>query len=242
MKIGHLDESSPGYPYDSYSLGVPVSPASEAVAYGTLVDHGVQHNQRSVLGVTSADGGSLFTAPTAAGRRVMPAKIADEVTGVMRQVVDEGTGTAARQAFPVYGKTGTTDDFTNAWFTGCTRTLCISVWMGYDKQSLPNRKPHSMLNVEGQPEVFGGTLPAEIFAKTWSDYRALQHPASATPTPTPAAAATRTLSPAPRSRPASASARPTPSSVKPAPTQEPPTPTPPPTPTLIPPATEPTPP
>ena len=51
----------------------------------------------------------------------------------MQSVVDYGTGIAARQTFPVYGKTGTTDNFTDAWFTGCTRTLCITVWMGYNK-------------------------------------------------------------------------------------------------------------
>jgi len=108
------------------------------------------------------------------GTRVMPKKIADEVTKVMGDVVDHGTGTAARQPFPVYGKTGTTDHFLNAWFTGCTPTLCISVWMGYDKEYLHHGTvPHSMNDVEGQGQVFGGKLPAEIFAKMFSDYRTL---------------------------------------------------------------------
>ena len=48
-----------------------------------------------------------------------------------------GTARAARQDFPVYGKTGTTNDSTNAWFVGCSREgrdVCIAVWMGYDDE------------------------------------------------------------------------------------------------------------
>jgi membrane peptidoglycan carboxypeptidase len=113
-------------------------------------------------------------------------------------VVDSGTGTAARQPFPVFGKTGTTDDFTNAWFTGCTRTLCIAVWMGYEKQYLHNgRDPHRMI-LPGVGEVFGGTLPARIFAQTWDAYRILQQPhGTLSPSPTPSPAATFTGRPAP---------------------------------------------
>ena len=188
LDIGPLARDSKGRLYPAQSIGVPVSPLSEAVAYGTLVDHGVHHTPRSILRVRSASDGTLYSATDdPSGNRVMPKSVADDVTEVMQQVVDEGTGTAARQPFPVYGKTGTTDDFTNAWFTGCTRTLCISVWMGYEKQYLDHGKtPHSM-NLPGVGDVFGGTLPAEIFSQTWSDYRTLQEPnGSLSPTPTSA--------------------------------------------------------
>ena len=187
MDIGRIDHIAPNKPYPSYALGVPTNPLSEASAFGTLVDHGVSQVRNTLLKVQSADDGVLFdNNHRAPGPRVVPRKIADEVTQVMGDVVDSGTGTAARQDFPVYGKTGTTDDFTNAWFTGCTPTLCISVWMGYEKEYLNHGKtPHSMKGVEGQREVFGGTLPAEIFAKTFSDYRTLQaqKPKSAKPSP-----------------------------------------------------------
>ena len=105
----------------------------------------------------------------------------------MGEVVDHGTGTAARQPFPVYGKTGTTDDFTQRVVHRLLPTLCISVWMGYDKEYLHHGTvPHSMKNVEGKGEVFGGKLPAEIFAKTFSNYRALQaRRASPSASPTP---------------------------------------------------------
>ena len=210
------------------SLGIPVTPLSEATAYSTLVNGGVHHSPRSVLRVYGSSLGDMFTAPTQPrGNRVLPARIANEVKGVMQSVVDSGTGQAARQPFPVYGKTGTTDDFTNAWFSGCSDTLCIAVWMGYDKQYVDHGKlPHSMKNVEGVPEVFGGTLPARIFAKTFDNYRLLKTThhlpgdgsASQSPSPGPAVQPSRTVSPRPTKPPASHQPAPRPTTP---PSQEP---------------------
>jgi membrane peptidoglycan carboxypeptidase len=230
MDVSGLVRDSRGRLYPSQALGIQVSPLSEAVAYGTLVDHGVHHEARTVLTVQSKLDGELYSAPADPfGTRVIPRRVADEVTGVMQSVVDDGTGTAARQPFPVYGKTGTTDDFTNAWFTGCTHTLCITVWMGYDKQYLNGgRTPHSMRDVEGVSEVFGGTLPAQIFAKTWDNLRALQQPRTS-PSPSPVVAppvvtspsrtphvvrTPRKVSPTPRS-PSPAGPSPSPSPTRP---------------------------
>jgi penicillin-binding protein 1A len=199
LDIGPLARDSSGRLYPAQSIGVPVSPLSEAVSYGTLVNHGVHHTPRSILRVRSGGDGVLYTATgDPKGNRVMSKSVADDVTEVMQQVVDDGTGTAARQAFPVYGKTGTTDDFTNAWFTGCTRTLCIAVWMGYEKQYFNHgRTPHSMI-LPGVGDVFGGTLPAKIFSQTWTDYRTLQEPnGSLSPTPTPTSAPATTYAPRP---------------------------------------------
>jgi membrane peptidoglycan carboxypeptidase len=192
MRVDPLVKGSDGKPFPAQALGVQVSPLDEAVGYSTLVNHGIQHGPRSVLRVRSAGSGVLFEArENPAGDRAIPRGVADQVTEAMQGVVDAGTATAARQPFPVYGKTGTTDDFTNAWFTGCTRTLCISVWMGYNKPYLQHgRVPHSMVNVAGQPGgVYGGTLPARIFAETWEGFRTLQEsPGSldVSPTPSPA--------------------------------------------------------
>jgi membrane peptidoglycan carboxypeptidase len=199
LDLGPINHLTPTEPYPAYALGVPTNPLGEADAFGTLVDHGVHHVPNSLLLVQSAGDGNVFdNRHRGPGNRVMPKKVADAVTQVMGDVVDHGTGTEARQPFPVYGKTGTTDNFTNAWFTGCTPTLCISVWMGYDKEYVAHgRVPHSMKNVEGQPEVFGGTLPAQIFAKTFSNFRALQAPkpkATATPT-SPATSSTTRVHP-----------------------------------------------
>ena len=200
MDLGRIDHLTPTQPFPAYSLGVPTNALGEADAFGTLVNHGVHHVPNSLLQVQSAGDGNVFdNRHRGPGTRVMPKKVADTVTEVMGEVVDHGTGTTARQPFPVYGKTGTTDNFLNAWFTGCTPTLCISVWMGYDKEYLhKGTVPHSMKGVEGQREVFGGTLPAEIFAKTFSNYRALQAPK---PSPSPTASSTSTSSTVHRQQP-----------------------------------------
>jgi penicillin-binding protein 1A len=55
---------------------------------------------------------------------------------MMRGVVDHGTGAIVRRMgfdLPAAGKTGTSDDYHDAWFTGFTPTLCVSVWVGYDR-------------------------------------------------------------------------------------------------------------
>jgi penicillin-binding protein 1A len=190
MNLGRIDHVTPTQPFPAYSLGIPTNVLGEASAYGTLVNHGVHHVPNTLMQVGSADDGNVFdNHHRGPGTRVLPKKVADAVTQVMGEVVDHGTGTAARQPFPIFGKTGTTDNFTNAWFTGCTPSLCISVWMGYDKEYLSRKVPHSMKNVEGKGEVFGGKLPAEIFAKTFSNYRALQ-----APKPSPAASSSASTS------------------------------------------------
>ena len=90
--------------------------------------------------------------------QVLDPAVADTVTDVMRGVIQSGTGTAADIGRPAAGKTGTTSNFTNAWFVGYTPTLSTAVWMGdADNESTPLR------NVAGVSEVFGGTIPAQ----TW---------------------------------------------------------------------------
>jgi penicillin-binding protein 1A len=80
------------------------------------------------------------------------------VTYALEGVVQHGTGTAAQlNNRPVAGKTGTAQNFSNAWFCGYTPQLVTCVWMGYPKGNIP------MHNVEGVPEVFGGSIPAAIW-------------------------------------------------------------------------------
>ncbi|HVX68274.1 MAG TPA: transglycosylase domain-containing protein [Mycobacteriales bacterium] len=196
LEVGHVDTGRTcgirkGKVCASYALGIPISPLSLSSAYGSFIDHGVHHPVRTVLSVHTPAQGQLFRAASKPdGERVMPATVADEVTSAMGEVVQYGTGRAARQAFPVYGKTGTTDDFTNAWFAGCTRAICITVWMGYDK---PYHRVHgqvvarSLHNAYGAP-VYGGTVPAQMFARILSNYRTLRAPPAligASPYPTP---------------------------------------------------------
>jgi penicillin-binding protein 1A len=64
--------------------------------------------------------------------------VAHEATKILKQNVTQGTGTAAQIGCPAAGKTGTTDDFTDAWFVGYTPRLATSVWVGHatDRRTL----------------------------------------------------------------------------------------------------------
>jgi penicillin-binding protein 1A len=94
--------------------------------------------------------------------------VADNVTDVLRGVIQSGTGVAANIGRPAAGKTGTASDYTNAWFAGYTPTLSTAVWMGY-----ANNQSTSMRNVKGVSPVYGGTIPAGV----WRDFmtQALQN-------------------------------------------------------------------
>ena len=90
--------------------------------------------------------------------RVLTPNVAARLTGALQGVVQHGTGTAAALGSrPVAGKTGTAENFQDAWFCGYVPQLATCVWVGYPKGEIP------LLNVEGVGEVFGGTLPAEIW-------------------------------------------------------------------------------
>src|SRR5205814_1508911 len=83
--------------------------------------------------------------------------IADNVTDVLRGVIAGGTGTGANIGRPAAGKTGTTDNFGNAWFVGYTPTLSTAVWYGNSDGELSDPLPHG---------TYGGTLPAS----TWHNF------------------------------------------------------------------------
>jgi penicillin-binding protein 1A len=152
--------TAPLHPYLSLTLGTePVSPLEMASAYGTLAADGERHAPFFVDDVVDAQGKVVFkTEPK--GERVVTAQNARTETSVLTQVVQRGTGTAAGvPGWTVAGKTGTTDEHTNAWFVGYTPTLATAVWMGNPDADVPMR------NVGGIT-VYGGTYPARI----WKQY------------------------------------------------------------------------
>jgi penicillin-binding protein 1A len=66
---------------------------------------------------------------------VISQRTARLMTSMLREVVLHGTGiAAAKLPFPVAGKTGTTNDFTDAWFVGFSPTMSCGVWVGYDEK------------------------------------------------------------------------------------------------------------
>jgi penicillin-binding protein 1A len=135
-----------------------VSVLGMASAYSTFADRGEHVAPVSILEVTTSDGRVLERAHPAR-TRVLRERDADVVNYCLQKVVQEGTGVGAQFGKPVAGKTGTTDDFGDAWFIGYTPKLTAAVWMGY-----PEGNGRKMSNVRGR-KVNGGSFPATIFRR-----------------------------------------------------------------------------
>jgi len=104
-------------------------------AYTVLASGGRLRQPFLIERVLDADGTVLYRAPTAS-KTVLQSGACALLTNVLSKVLDKGTGASARSAGfrkPAAGKTGTTDDYKDAWFVGYTSTLTAGVWVGFDK-------------------------------------------------------------------------------------------------------------
>ena len=93
-------------------------------------------------------------------QRILPASLVTEENAILNTVVTSGTGRAADIGEWAAGKTGTTENYGDAWFVGFTKRLTVAVWVGY-----PNQLRSMSTDYGGQP-VAGGTFPALI----WHDF------------------------------------------------------------------------
>jgi penicillin-binding protein 1A len=102
-------------------------------AYGTFANQGVHMEPLMVRYVTDAQG-RLIEENIPQGREAIDPTIAIGLTQMLRGVVERGTAVGARVLErPLAGKTGTTNDFSNAWFVGYTPSLVAGVWVGHDR-------------------------------------------------------------------------------------------------------------
>lgn len=214
-----------------------LAPIDEATAFATFANGGESVSWHLVSEVRDRKGKKTYTAKPKKQEALSEGEAADAIHA-MRAVIEDGTARSARIGRPAAGKTGTTSDNTNAWFSGFVPQLSATVWMGYEprddgsgKASIP-----PLRNIQGFGEVTGGTLPARI----WREFMAAAlegvevesfpppsfggkalnptpsaSPSSATPTPTPTVtvsvtvAPTVTESPLPTIVPTSSSPEPT---------------------------------
>lgn len=120
----------------SVALGTSgVSPLEMASAFGTFASGGTQYPAFGIWRVEDPFG-RVLEERLVSGHRVLDPRISYQVVDMMQGVVDEGTGKAIRRlgfTKPAAGKTGTTNEYKDAWFTGFTPTLCTSVWVGFDR-------------------------------------------------------------------------------------------------------------
>ncbi len=137
-----LGISSDLRPYPSLALGAfEISLLELTGAYGALANQGIRVDPHLVREVVAADGTILERVEPAAHEAVSP-QIAYLMTKALEGVVTDGTGAAASSlGRTLAGKTGTTDDFTDAWFIGYAPDLVVGVWVGFDvKKSLGSRE------------------------------------------------------------------------------------------------------
>ncbi|HEX5474061.1 MAG TPA: PBP1A family penicillin-binding protein [Vicinamibacterales bacterium] len=121
----------------SLSLGTGlVTPLDLTAAYAIFPNGGQRAAPRALARVVDADGGVAYDNPVHTDRVLSP-QVAFQMVSMLEDVVDRGTATAARTAygirFPIAGKTGTTDDFKDAWFVGFSSSLVVGVWVGMDQ-------------------------------------------------------------------------------------------------------------
>jgi membrane peptidoglycan carboxypeptidase len=133
------------------SIGtIEATPLEMATVMATIASGGVHHTPYFVQKVVAPDGKILID-ETSPGDRAIDTDVANCEQNVLRRVVTSGTGTNAEvPGQEIFGKTGTTDDKTDAWFIGGTPALATAVWYGYRPKATPGAG-------------FGGDSAAPIF-------------------------------------------------------------------------------
>lgn len=129
-------------PYLPVALGsAEITLLEQTSAFSVFPDDGVRIAPRYITRVTDYDG-RVLEEDFPDIKDVVSSRTARIMTAMLREVALHGTAAAAaKMSFPVAGKTGTTNDFTDAWFVGFSPSLTCGVWIGYDeKKSLGARE------------------------------------------------------------------------------------------------------
>jgi membrane carboxypeptidase/penicillin-binding protein len=131
-----------------------VTPLDLTAAYAVFPNGGVRVTPRAIVRVLDQDGDVALEEPVER-ERVLAETVAYQMVSLMRDVIDRGTASAVRQwgvRFPVGGKTGTTNEYKDAWFVGYSSTAVVGVWVGFDQ-------PATM-----GPNAFGSRMALPIWA------------------------------------------------------------------------------
>lgn len=128
-------------------------------AYSVFANEGLLRPTHMITEIKDTAGTPLYKRRTVAGRRVYPVPYARQMTSMLRDVIDTGTGHGARLGSrQAGGKTGTSQDYRDAWFVGFTAQMTTGVWLGNDDNS-------------SMRKVTGGLLPVDV----WKAYMRGSH-------------------------------------------------------------------
>jgi penicillin-binding protein 1A len=140
-----------------------LTPLELAYAYSTLANKGVRVTGTLAPGgkgpvpIEDVQGSGIDDKNEKRSKRVIPAGVADTATQLLEGVIQNGTGKPAQIGEFAAGKTGTTENYGDAWFVGFNNELTVAVWVGYPDHLKPMKTEY-----RGSP-VAGGTYPAEIW-------------------------------------------------------------------------------
>ena len=172
----------------SVALGsIDISPLELSSVYSTFANNGVRCKPYFIEKVVDPNGNVIYQHKPECSR-VIPEEENAVMVDLLKGVIQEGTGKKAKVlGFPVAGKTGTTNDYTDAWFAGFSTKLTTVVWVGYDfkkkigwkmtgaKAALPiwidlMATAHTDKEVEDFPVPEGTTyIPVDLKTQTVSD-------------------------------------------------------------------------
>ncbi|GGU76656.1 penicillin-binding protein [Streptomyces litmocidini] len=173
MRAGLREESLVKGEFPSFSLGVSSPSAIRmAGAYATFANEGEQNDPYSVEMVKRS--GVVINKHEAKSKTAFSPAIANNVTDVLRSVVDDDRGTGRKARIPgraVAGKTGTTDDNMSAWFVGYTKQLAtaIDMYRFDDDETKQGRKFEKMYGTGDQPTIHGSSFPSRIWREYMTD-------------------------------------------------------------------------
>ena len=151
----------------SLALGVgEVTPMQLTAAYAMFPNGGFAVTPRPIVRVLDNDGYAVLNRPVTR-KPILSEATAYQMVSMLSDVLDTGTGAAARSLgvrFPAAGKTGTTDDFKDAWFVGFTSSLVVGIWVGLDQPAAIG------------PDGFGARYALPIWADFMSHVASIRRP------------------------------------------------------------------
>lgn len=156
-KMGITSQVDPNPSIALGGLQYGVSPLEMASAYATLASEGIYRPPTGITKITDGWDKTIEEQKIEEKEALNPA-VAYTVTDILKDVINYGTGTKAKIGRPAAGKTGTAQNYQDAWFVGYTPELSTSVWVGHPEGQIPMTKVHGI-------RVAGGTFPAQIWGK-----------------------------------------------------------------------------
>lgn len=154
----------------SAALGTnPVNPLGMASAYGTFATNGVHNPPIGITKIVDTTTGKTIYQDETQPERALDASVAYLTTTALQAVIQRGTGVAANIGRPAAGKTGTAQEYRDAWFGGYTPDLAAAVWVGYPEGEIEMKASCAGATQSCRPTridqtgVTGGSYPADIW-------------------------------------------------------------------------------